>query len=457
MDTIKIGKNIENEITTKLNFKKLVNGRTFVSSMTDGGKSWTIRKICEEIFGKVGIIILDPEGEYTSLREKFPFLIVGKDIPLEVDSAEFLAEQTLKEDISVIFDFSTTDIIDQQEFTSKFINKFMDLETKLKKAYVVVVEEADEFAPEKGTFKSDSLRSIINIAKKGRKRGIGLIVATQRPAFVSKFVISQCQNKIVGHTEWTGDLKVIKDFLQIEENTITKISKLNQGEFLFSGGFIDKDEFAKVGNVITTHTGETPDITPPTTQQLKSFIEKLSASLPAIIEEKIKPSIPDTKEIENKIKLKIEKEYIEKTMKLEREIKGLKAQQIPEEEIQKKIEESTDEYRGKFQEQESEITKLRKFIASLVAKGNQFLGEEGQQMIKEESPSVSVSYDVWINKFSGGKKKVLELIIKYGKLTRSQLTIMSGLKKSNIAKNILPALKSAGLIDYDSEKLELIG
>ena len=312
MDIIKIGNNIENETTTNLNFKKLVNGRTFVSSMTDGGKSWTIRKICEEIFGKVGIIILDPEGEYVSLREEFPFLIVGKDIPLEVDSAEFLAEQTLKENISVIFDFSTTDIIDQQEFTSKFINKFMDLQTKLKKAYVVVVEEADEFAPEKGTYKSDSLRAIINIAKKGRKRGIGLIVATQRPAFVSKFVISQCQNKVVGHTEWTGDLKVIKDFLQIEENTITKISKLNQGEFLFSGGFIDKEEFAKVGDVITTHTGETPDIKPPTTNQLKFFIEKISASLPTIIEEKIKPSILDTKEMENKIKLKLEKEYTEK-------------------------------------------------------------------------------------------------------------------------------------------------
>ena len=96
MTQITIGKNIENGKPTILDFKKLVNGRTFVSSMTDGGKSWTIRKIIEEIFGKVGVIILDPEGEYASLREEFPFLIVGKDIPLEVDSAEFLAEQILK-------------------------------------------------------------------------------------------------------------------------------------------------------------------------------------------------------------------------------------------------------------------------------------------------------------------------------------------------------------------------
>ena len=148
---INIGTNIEDNKSTGLDFNKLVNGRTFVSSMTDGGKSWTIRKICEEIFGKVGLIILDPEGEYITLREKYPFLIIGKDIPLEVDSAEFLAEQVLKENLSVIIDFSTTDILDQQEFTSKFINRFMALQTKLKKAYVLVVEETDEFAPEKGT------------------------------------------------------------------------------------------------------------------------------------------------------------------------------------------------------------------------------------------------------------------------------------------------------------------
>lgn len=456
MDKIKIGENTNTKESTKIDFKKLVNGRTFVSSMTDGGKSWTIRKICEDIFGKVGLIILDPEGEYVTLREQYPFLIVGKDIPLEIDSAEFLAEQVLKENISVIMDFSTTDILDQQEFTSKFIDKFMNLQTKLKKAYVIVVEEADEFAPEKGTFKSDSLRSIINVSKKGRKRGIGLIVATQRPAFVSKFVISQCQNKIIGHTEWTGDLKVIKDFLRIEEETITKISKLNQGEFFFSGGFIDNDEFAKVGTVKTTHSGETPDIIPPTTKQLQLVIQKLSASLPRVIEEKIKPLIPDTKAIEEKIKLKIEKESKGKVLELEREIKGLQAQQVSEEEIQKRVDESTDEYRGKFQEQESEIGKLRKFVASIVAKGNQFLGEEGQQLIQEESPSVSTDYDMWLGKLSGGTKQVLELLIKHKKLTRSQLIIMTGMKKISIISNVLPKLKSAGLITYDSDNVELI-
>lgn len=453
---LKIGKNIENNKPTQISLKRLINGRTFVSAMTDGGKSWTVRKICEEVFGKVGIIILDPEGEYASLREYYPFLIVGRDIPLEVESAEFLAEQVLKENLSIICDFSTTDIIDQQEFTSRFINRFMDLQTKLKKAYLLIVEEADEFAPERGTFKLQaSLRSIINVAKKGRKRGIGIILTTQRPAFVSKMVISQCRNKIIGHTEWTGDLKVIKDFLQIKDETILRISKLNQGEFFFSGEFIEEEEFCKVGMVRTTHTGETPEIMPHKTKQLELIVNKLKQSLPQIIEEKIKPSVIDIKVVEEKARKEIEGEYKGKILKLEKELKIAGEQEISEEEIQSKIDEEIDEYKGKFQEQEIEIGKLRKFVASIVAKGNQFLGEEGEEIIREISPSVESDYDIWLNKFKGGKRTILELLIKHKKLTRSQLTIMSGLKKSNIAKNILTVLKSAGLITYDTENVRL--
>ena len=454
---INLGKILGTNKNLELDLKRLVNGRTFISAMTGEGKSWTIRKIVEETFGKTGIIILDPEGEYSSLRELYPFLIIGKDIPLEVESAEFLAEQVLKENISAIFDFSTTDVIDQQEFTSRFIKKFMELQTKLKKSYLLVVEEADEFAPEKGTFKSNSLQSIINVAKKGRKRGIGLIIATQRPAFVSKMVLSQCRNKLIGHTEWTGDLKVIKDFLQIEDEVIKRISKFNQGEFYFSGEFIEEDEFAKVGMVKTTHTGETPDMIPPTTKQIKSVIEKLKTSLPRIVEEKIKPSIVDTKKVEEKIKSRFEKEHKGKIIRLETEIESLNKQQISEEEIQKRIDETTNEQLEKNQELEIEINHLKKFIASIISKGNQFLGEQKEEFVQETRQPLETDYNVWLNKFKGGKRTILEVMIKHPKLTRDQLVIMSGLGKQTIAKNMLPTLKRAGLVRYDSDNIELTG
>lgn len=454
------GKNLE------VDLKKLVTERTFICSMTRYGKSYTIRKICEEIFGKVGIIILDPEGEYASLREKYPFLIIGKDIPLNPDTAGFLAEEILKENLSVIIDSSTADTIDEQDFATNFINRFMDLQLKKKKSYLVIVEESDEFAPEKGVYKAGSLRSIINLAKKGGKRGIGLILASQRPAMISKFVLSQCANQIIGHTEWSGDRKVLQQYLRIENEVMEKIPELKSGEFYFKGNFIDNEGFAKVSPVITTHLGATPDVIPPKPKEIKNIVDKLSQSLPKVIEEKLKPSIPDKKAIEEQLRPKIEKEFEKKIDVMNTKIKTLEKTKVSDEEIEniinERIEKEVDEYRGKFQGQEVKIRDYKKFITSIVSKGSLLIGEgikeiesfeEGLQPITP----IEANYSIWLGKFSGGKKKVLELLIKHRRLTKAQLVIMAGLKKSNISHNILPSLKSAGLIEYDSEKVKLIG
>ncbi len=463
---MKLAKDLENN-NVEIDEKRLITERTFICSMTRYGKSYCIRKIAEESFGKIGIIIIDPEGEYTSLREKFPFLIIGKDIPLNPDTAEFIAETVLKENLSIIIDSSTADTIDEQEFVKRFIDRFMDLELIKKKSYLFMIEEADEFAPEKGVYKSGSLRSVINLAKKGAKRGLGLILASQRPAMISKFVLSQCANQIIGHTEWSGDRKVLQQYLRIESEVINKIAELKAGEFYFKGNFIQEPQILKINPVETTHLGGTPTLSPPTTKELKNIISKLSISLPKVVEEKLKPSIPDTKIMEKKLREKIEKEFKSKLDKLNTQLTMAKKQEIPEEEIEniinERVEKETDEYKGKFQEQELKINTFQKFINSIVSKGKQILGEreleiEGLESSDEILPlSSNISYDVWLNKFKGGRKQILELLIKYKKATRSQLVIMSGLKKSNIAKNILPALKSAGLIQYDTENVVLIG
>jgi len=191
MDKLNIAKTLETNQDIQIDFKALASQRTFVCAMTRYGKSYTIRKSVEEMFGKVPIIIFDPEGEYASLREKYDFLIVGKDIPFDVELAEYIAEKALEHNLSLIIDSSLVNsTYDEQEFARRFINKFMRLQTTAKKSYLIVIEEADELAPERGTFKSNSLQSVITLTKKGAKRGIGIILATQRPAFLSKSVLS---------------------------------------------------------------------------------------------------------------------------------------------------------------------------------------------------------------------------------------------------------------------------
>jgi len=340
MHKITIGTDLTTGKPFTIDADEIIMGRTFLASITRYGKSFTNRRIIEQLFGSAGMVIIDAEGEYGSLREKFPFLIIGKDIPLQLETAEFMAETMLKEDLSVIIDLSLTDEDIAKEYVAAFLKRFMFLETKLRKPYLIVCEEADEMMPEKGVAKATSLRAFKNIAKKGGKRGVGLIVTTHRPAFVSKMVLSQCTTlKIIGRIEWASDLDVIKEFLQVSPDVLRRPKKngkpvndgkphvdcLNAGQFYFSGSAVPKDAFVKVGKVLTTHLGATPGLIPPTPKELKGVISRLNKELPKIIE-KIKPSIPPVEEIrkgaEQKAEVKYRKKYERDKMKLEAKFKG---------------------------------------------------------------------------------------------------------------------------------------
>lgn len=98
--SFQVGKTLSTQEPFCLDIPSIVTGRTFIASITRFGKSWTSRKICEECFGHAGMIIVDPEGEYVSLRERYPFLIIGKDIPLQLETAEFMADKILEANIS---------------------------------------------------------------------------------------------------------------------------------------------------------------------------------------------------------------------------------------------------------------------------------------------------------------------------------------------------------------------
>lgn len=360
MHEIIIGNDLSTGKPFKLDADEIIMGRTFLASITRYGKSWTNRHIIEQLVGFAGLVIIDPEGEYSSLREKFPFLVIGKDIPLQLETAEFMAETTLNEGMSVIIDLSLIDEDLAKEYVAAFIKRFMFLETKLRKPYLIVCEEADDFMPERGVAKATSLRAFKNVAKKGGKRGVGLIVTTHRPAFVSKMVLSQCTTlKVIGRIEWESDLNVIKEFLQVSPDILRRPKKngkpindgkphidcLKPGQFYFSGSAVQTDAFVKVGKVLTTHLGATPELLPPAPKELEEVIAKLTEALPKIIEERIKPALPPIEEIRREIEKKTEAKL---GKKLERDRKKLETK-----------------YRGELSESHRKIKELEARIEAV--------------------------------------------------------------------------------------------
>ena len=326
--SLEIGRDLETNEAFCLKTKDVVASRTYIASETRFGKSHTCRKIVEECFGQVGIIIIDPEGEYASLREKYGFIIIGRDIPIEVETetvktttAEFMAQQVLNAGASAIIDLSVIEDFDAgKEYVDSFLRRFFHLQTTAKKPYLVIWEEAEDFAPESGAPGTRTcLETAITYARRGGKRGIGVIYVGHRPAWISKGILSQCPNKAIGRIEST-DMKALEDYARIPGSIIESlVPKTNEkgetlspgpsrGEFYFVGDWVEKPTFVKVGPVKTTHLGASPDIIPPSPKEIEDVIASSLKGLPQFVKE-LQPAIASTKEVEGKVRTELEGKY----------------------------------------------------------------------------------------------------------------------------------------------------
>src|SRR6185437_14779569 len=89
-----------------LDLETLIETRLLVTATSGGGKSGAIFQICEVCSPHVQTIILDPEGEFSPLRAKFPFVLVGPEgeTPAAVRTAKLLATRLLELGASAIID-----------------------------------------------------------------------------------------------------------------------------------------------------------------------------------------------------------------------------------------------------------------------------------------------------------------------------------------------------------------
>lgn len=311
--SFEIGRVLESNEPFFLKISDIVTQRTFIDSATRMGKSWLNRKLVEECIGHAGIIIVDIEGEYASLREKFPFMIIGRDIPLQIETAEYMADKVLEAKISVIIDISMVEEELGKEYVNRFLKRFFFLETTARQPYLIVIEEAEDFGPEKGSPSTATcLGIIINLVKRGGKRGLGVILVAHRPAWVSKGIISQCKNKAVGNMEEVADdLTVLEKYARIPKTAVEKLPRLDKGEFCFAGDWAKNVTFVKVGPVKTTHLGYTPEAPPSPPKEIQGTIAALQIALPKVIEA-VRPTVVSHAEIEIKIRKELEAKYKER-------------------------------------------------------------------------------------------------------------------------------------------------
>jgi transcription initiation factor IIE alpha subunit len=260
--------------------QKLVTGRTAIISQTGAGKSWTIGVICEQLCkNNIGFCIIDTEGEYFSLKEKFQLLWVGKDPMCDLDIEKIdlseLALTAMEKNVPLIFDVS--EVLDERKMVAGISKALYEAATKLRVPYLLIIEEADKFVPQRGR----PMKEIGEISRRGRKRGLGLMLASQRPAFLNKDVLSQCDNQLVGKLTTEADLAAVNLFFATRRE-LEELPKLKPGEFFALGSIVERKTRIHVIGRETTHKGFTPKLLPKPVGTVSEIREKLMSCVPVV-------------------------------------------------------------------------------------------------------------------------------------------------------------------------------
>lgn len=99
-----------------------------------------------------------------------------------------------------------------------------------------IVDEAQNYAAEIASGKISSKKWMKTIASEGRKFGVGLIIMTQRTAYVAKDVLSQCSFQAIFRLINKSDIDQVAGTVEgIGEYDLLQLPQFTAGQALFTG------------------------------------------------------------------------------------------------------------------------------------------------------------------------------------------------------------------------------
>ena len=127
--------------------------------------------------------------------------------------------------------------------------------------FLMVVEEAHNYCPERGFGQAVSSNILRTVASEGRKFGMGLCIVSQRPAKVDKNIISQCNTNIILKVTNPNDLKAIIQSVEgLTSQTYREIQRLPIGVALISGAGLQIPVMTEIRTRETSHGGKSVGI-----------------------------------------------------------------------------------------------------------------------------------------------------------------------------------------------------
>ena len=120
--------------------------------------------------------------------------------------------------------------------------------------FVIITDEAHNFAP-KG-FDTPSKSILREISQEGRKYGVFLILATQRPTLLDETITAQLNTKLIFRTVRASDIDTIKEETDLSSDETKRLPYLSSGDVFISSAKKGRTSFVRIraANTLSPHT-----------------------------------------------------------------------------------------------------------------------------------------------------------------------------------------------------------
>ena len=253
-----------------MDLEELLATRLLVQGNSGSGKSHLLRRLIEQSAEWVQQAIIDPEGDFVTLADRYGHIVVEAADYSEAD-VQRVAARVREHRASVVLNLEGLDVEAQMRSAAAFLGGLFDADRDHWYPVLVVVDEAQLFAPAAAGEVSDearksSLGAMTNLMCRGRKRGLAGVIATQRLAKLAKNVAAEASNFLMGRTFLDIDMARAADLLGMERRTAEMFRDLERGHFVALGPAVSRRPLPiRIGTVETSARSSSPKLMPPPT------------------------------------------------------------------------------------------------------------------------------------------------------------------------------------------------
>ena len=249
-----------------LDLEELLATRLLVQGNSGSGKSHLLRRLLEQSAPWVQQVVIDPEGDFVTLADRFGHVVVDAQ-RTEAELAG-IAGRIRQHRVSVVLNLEGLEVEQQMRGAAAFLNAMFDADREFWYPALVVVDEAQLFAPAVAGEVSDearkvSLGAMTNLMCRGRKRGLAGVIATQRLAKLAKNVAAEASNFLMGRTFLDIDMARAADLLGMDRRQAEMFRDLARGKFVALGPALSRRPLPiDIGSVETEARSMSPKLVP---------------------------------------------------------------------------------------------------------------------------------------------------------------------------------------------------